>query len=118
MINPLEQVIQTCERLGIKPTERAVYISIAEQKLQFFRKGSLVKSYLVSTSARPPSNVKGSLGTPLGLHEVVERIGAGQPTGTVFKGRVPLGRHFSEIEDAEEIARSLVTTRILWLSGL
>jgi hypothetical protein len=38
-----------------------------------------------------------SLGTPRGLHEIAERIGAGQPPGMVFKSRVPTGRHFSEI---------------------
>lgn len=90
---------------------------ISTATLQFFRKGALVKSYVVSTSAQPPSNVKGSLGTPRGLHEIAERIGAGQPPGTVFKSRIPTGHHFSEMPDA--IAHTnLITSRILWLRGL
>lgn len=113
----LESVNKTHERLGIKPTARFLLVRIGAATLQFFRQGSLVKAYPVSTSLRPPSNVKGSLGTPRGLHEIAERIGAGQPPGMVFKSRVPTGRHFSELPDATAES-NLITTRILWLRGL
>ena len=76
-----------------------------------------MKSYVISTSLRPPSNVKDSLGTPRGLHEIAEKHGAGQPPGIVFKARVATGKHFSEFP-AEEQQRHLITTRILWLGGL
>lgn len=83
----------------------------------FFTDGALRKSYTVSTSLRPPSNQRDSLGTPRGLHEIAERIGAGAPPGIVFKARVSTGRHFAELPP-EEQARNLITTRILWLRGL
>jgi len=76
-----------------------------------------VKSWGISTSKRPPSNVKDSLGTPRGLHEIAERIGAGQPPGMVFKSRVPIGRHYGELPDAA-VNDNLITSRILWLRGL
>ncbi|MDE3084322.1 MAG: L,D-transpeptidase [Verrucomicrobiota bacterium] len=88
------------------------------QTLQFYRNGALVRSYAISTSRRPPSNVKGSLGTPHGLHVIAEKIGAGQPTGMVFKGRAPTGRHFSEFAEDEIDTENLITSRILWLRGL
>jgi hypothetical protein len=113
----MERVNKTCARLGIKPGERILAVRIGTATLQFFRKGALVKSYVISTSKRPPSNIKGSLGTPRGLHEIAERIGAGQPPGMVFKSRAPTGRHFSELPD-EDQARQLITSRILWLGGL
>lgn len=113
----MERVNKTCARLGIKPGERTAVIRIDTATLQFFRKGALVKSYVVSTSMRPPSNIKGSLGTPRGLHEVAERIGAGQPAGMVFVSRAPTGRHFSEFSESES-TRQLITSRILWLGGL
>lgn len=116
-ISPCERVSKACERLGIKSTERFLYVRIATQTLQFFQNSSLVRSYVISTSLRPPSNVRNSLGTPRGLHEIAERIGAGQPPGMVFKARVPTGRHFSEFSDAEQ-ATNLITSRILWLRGL
>jgi hypothetical protein len=117
MMSPWEQVIQTCSRLGIKPTERVLFVRIGTQILQFYRAGQLVRSHLASTSKRPPSNVKGSLGTPRGLHEIAERVGAGQPPGTVFKSRVATGHHFSEWPEGQE-TDNLITSRILWLRGL
>jgi len=108
---------ERCAALGIKPAARVMTVSIARQLLGFFRDGALVQSYVVSTSRRPPSNVKNSLGTPRGLHEIAEKIGAGAPPGTVFKGRVNTGKHFNEFSD-EENERNLITSRILWLRGL
>jgi len=104
-------------RLGIKPADRLLLVRIGASTLQFYSHGDLVKSYVISTSRRPPSNLKNSLGTPRGLHEIAERIGAGQPPGTVFDSRVPTGRHFSELPD-ETADSNLITSRILWLRGL
>ncbi len=116
-ISTCELVSKTCQRLGIKSAERILFVRIATQTLQFYRNSSLVRSYLISTSLRPPSNIKNSLGTPRGLHEIAERIGAGQPPGMVFKGRRPTGRHYSEFSEEEQKA-NLITSRILWLRGL
>lgn len=60
------------------------------------------------------------MGTPRGLHEIAERIGAGQPPGMVFKSRVPTGRHFSEVAETDPDAadHNLITSRILWLRGM
>jgi hypothetical protein len=116
-ISSCEWVRKTCDRLGIKSAERILFVRIATQTLQFYRNSSLVRSYVISTSLRPPSNVKNSLGTPRGLHEIAERIGASQPAGMVFKGRIPTGLHFSEFSEAEQ-KTNLITSRILWLRGL
>jgi len=91
----LEWVNKTCARLGIKPGERLLVVRIGTATLQFFARGVLVQSYVISTSRRPPSNLKDSLGTPRGLHEIAERIGAGQPPGMVYRARVPTGRHYA-----------------------
>ncbi|MBM3855077.1 MAG: L,D-transpeptidase [Verrucomicrobia bacterium] len=118
-MSPIEQITKTCARLGIKPGERVLAVRIGPATLQFFSQGRLVKSYGISTSRRPPSNRKNSLGTPRGLHEIAERIGAGQPPGMVFKARIPTGRHFSELSDsADDRDNNLITSRILWLRGL
>lgn len=112
-----ESFNRTRSALGIKHADRVLIVRIGASSLQFFRDGKIVKSYGVSTSKLPPSNVAHSLGTPRGLHEIAERIGGGQPPGMVFKARVPTGRHFSEIgEDAG--GTNLITSRILWLRGL
>jgi len=116
MMSPWGLVIQTCQRLGIKPTERVLFVRISTQTLQYYRAGELVRSFIISTSKRPPSNIKGSLGTPRGMHEISERIGGEQPIGMVFKARVPTGRHFSEVPEAADNG-NLITSRILWLRG-
>jgi hypothetical protein len=113
----VERANKTGLALGIKPADRLLVAQIGTATLQFYRNAALVASYAISTSKRPPSNVKSSLGTPRGLHEIAERIGAGQPPGMVFRARTPTGRHFSELPEADT-APNLITSRILWLRGL
>lgn len=83
----------------------------------FFQDCALQRSHVISTSRRPPSNVKDSRGTPRGLHVIAEKHGAGTPPGIVFQARVCTGRHFGEFDAAEQ-ANNLITSRILWLRGL
>ena len=104
-------------RLGIKSAERVLVVRADPSTLQYYRHNRLAASYPVSLSLRPRSNVRHSLGTPTGLHEIAERIGAGQPPGTVFRSRVPTGRHFADVQGAAE-ETNLITSRILWLRGL
>ena len=113
-----KKVIERCEAVGIKPATRALCVSIVRQTMQFYRDGELQKAYVVSTSRKPPCNEKGSLGTPVGLHAIAEKIGAGIPPGIVFKGRVATGFHFNEYPAGPEEQGNLITTRILWLKGL
>lgn len=117
MEKPWERVTKACALLGIKPTARVLLVNIGAHTLQFLQAGEVVKSYVISTSRRPPSNRSGSLGTPRGLHEIAERIGAGQPAGMVFKARQPTGRHYRELPGSET-ETNLITSRILWLRGL
>jgi hypothetical protein len=117
MDNPVELVTKACARLGIKPADRSLVVRLGTQTMQFLKSGAVVKTYVISTSRRPASNEKDSLGTPCGLHAIAERIGAGQPPGMVFKARVPTGRHYSELP-VTETEPNLITSRILWLRGL
>ncbi len=117
MVSKLERVTDKCAALGIKPTVRLLLVSINDQTLQFFEGGEPKKAFVISTSKRPPSNRKGSLGTPRGLHRIDEKIGAGSPPGIVFKGRRSTGFHYLEYPNPEG-AECLVTSRILWLRGL
>ena len=45
----------------------------------------------MSSSKQPPSCIENSLGTPWGLHKVIEKIGNDEKKGMVFEGRVPIG---------------------------
>lgn len=69
-------------------------------------------------SARPPSCLENSLGTPNGLHRVVEMYGDGVEPGRVFVGREDTGKHYRGRDDFGPEQKTLVTTRILRLEGL
>jgi hypothetical protein len=112
-----KRLIQKCACLSIKPTNEVMTVSIAHQEMVFWRDGRIAGTFSVSTGRRPPSCMVDSLGTPTGLHAVADRIGDGEPIGTVFKGRVSLGRVYSEMPP-EEQRKNLITTRIMRLRGL
>ncbi len=92
-------------------------VSIEEQKLVYWRDGQVAATFAVSTGRRPPSCLVNSLGTPTGLHAIADRIGAGEPVGTVFKGRVSQGQVYSEMP-SDKREKNLITTRIMRLRGL
>ena len=89
-------------------------VSIPSQKLALYTKGELTKVYDVSTSRFCVSCSQGSNGTPLGKHEVAEKIGDGQPLGMKFKSRRATG----EIVEPNAPGRDPIVTRILWLTGI
>lgn len=92
--------------------------SIQDQCLRLLEGEQVIKSYTISTSAKPPSCIEDSLGTPTGLHEIAEKIGEGEPLGNVFKGRKSIGKTYHELPEEEQRGTNLITTRILRLRGL
>lgn len=102
-----------CTKHGIAPTQFLLLISVAGQTVSLFEQNKYVKTMSCSTSRFGIGQVEGSNRTPLGLHRIVEKIGAGVPAGTVFKARQVVG-HVSQ----PEFAAAKITTRIMWLEGL
>ncbi|MFW5882729.1 MAG: L,D-transpeptidase [Verrucomicrobiota bacterium] len=102
--------------LGIKPSPHLLVANLARQELRHLD-GARERVYRMSSSARPPSCVADSLGTPTGLHAIADKIGAGEPEGTVFRGRVPVASHWRDLPPAEQ-QRNCITSRILRLRGL
>jgi hypothetical protein len=104
---------KVCKRFGITPTQFILAVRIAEQTVSLFEKDNFVKKFPCSTSRFGIGQTEGSNRTPLGLHRIAEKIGAGETAGTVFKARRIIG-HTSQ----PEFADAKITTRILWLEGL
>ena len=111
------RVKQSCKALSITATPRQLIVSIERQELALLRNGTIERIFSISTSKNPPSCRADSNGTPLGLHALGDKIGLDAPLGMVFKGRVAIGRHFSECS-TEAQQRNLITTRIIRLRGL
>jgi hypothetical protein len=108
-----EACVAACGRLEIKPVQFILTVNISAQTVSLFKDGRFVKKFAGSTSRFGSGQREGSNCTPLGLHRIAEKIGGGEPAGTVFKGRQAVG-HTSQpkFKDAK------ITTRILWLEGL
>ena len=105
--------ISACEKNKIALTQFFLIVSIAEQTISLFEKDKFVKKFPCSTSRFGIGQAEGSKCTPLGLHRIAEKIGAGLMAGAVFKARRIIG-HTSQ----PELADAKITTRILWLEGL
>ena len=109
----LESCLATCQRLGIAPTKNMLTVNISAQTVSLFENARLVKTYPCSTSRFGIGQIEGSNCTPLGLHRIAEKIGGGEPAGTIFKAREVVG-HVAELG----VKAGKITTRILWLEGL
>jgi hypothetical protein len=96
------------------PSPHLLKISVPDQKMIVFDRGVEIARYDVSTSKFGVGDRPGSFATPLGLMEVKEKIGAGQPSGMKFKSRRPTG----EIVRPNTPGRDPIVSRILWLRGL
>lgn len=88
-------------------------ISIRRQRLTLKRGRKTLKTYPISSSRFGLGSAEGSMKTPLGQFRVAEKIGHGQPAGTIFKSRVAL-----KPDDPLPDTNDFVTSRILWLDGL
>jgi hypothetical protein len=102
-----------CKENGIALTQFILTVNIAEQTVSLFDQNKFIKKIPCSTSRFGIGQTEGSNRTPLGLHRIAEKIGAGELAGTVFKSRRIIG-HTSQ----PELAEAKITTRILWLEGL
>ena len=72
--------------------------------------------FIFSYSRAPLCNLENSLGTPLGLHVVCEKIGDGVPVNGEFIARKFTGQIIPLAKSENE--KSRITTRILRLQGM
>lgn len=105
-------------RYGVGPGQQIVVVRIAKQRLYLFHGDQLVKEWPISSSVHGIGNREQSYQTPLGVHTIARKIGAGASPGTIFKGRENTGAIAPILTDATPAAEDYVTTRILWLQGL
>lgn len=93
-------------------------VSVADQTLTLFGEHGLVlRQYAVSTAKAGVGEVTGSHQTPRGRHLIRAKIGADQPTNTVFVRRRPTGEIWTPALAEQFPHRDWILTRILWLSG-
>ncbi|MBN1983563.1 MAG: L,D-transpeptidase [Chitinivibrionales bacterium] len=101
--------------IGTVPTS-LLAVSIATQTMKHIKNGQLIAHYTISTSKYGIGNTENSFKTPLGIHQIVEKIGAGAPVGAIFRDRIFTGVVWSPEVGTEE--ENSILTRILRLKGL
>ena len=89
-------------------------ISIRKQQMRVYFDVDDYKEYKISTSKFGVGFEVDSNKTPTGQFEIRQKIGDGEPVGTVYKGRKICGLHDFNDQNDED----LILTRILWLNGL
>jgi UDP-N-acetylmuramate--alanine ligase len=98
------------------PDPEALYVvvSVETQSLLVCRNETVVERYVCSTSRFGNGNRENSLRTPLGLHRICEKYGAGAPAGRIFRDREDTGEDW----DHRSPGDNLILTRILRFEGL
>src|SRR5882672_7218958 len=86
-----EACLTTAWRLQVTPTKYLLTVHISGQTVTLFENGTFIKIYRCSTSRFGIGEVKDSNCTPRGLHRIAEKIGDGEPAGTIFKSRAVVG---------------------------
>jgi len=92
-----------------------IKVSIAKQTLFHHRNTGVCHAYPISTAQKGVGNLTGSLQTPLGKHEICQKIGSQAPIMTAFRGRKPVGIYQAGTDNPNN---DWILTRILWLSGM
>ena len=110
----LRRIFNTIGPLLTEPGARYIVVSIETQTLLVCAKDTVLARYDASTSRFGNGSRENSLKTPLGLHRIKEKIGAGAPPGRVFRDREDTG----EVWDGRSPEDNLILTRILRLEGL
>lgn len=106
-------------RLGVRWTRDLLLVWAGSQRVEWWRTAAprpdayrRYRRFRASTSRFGLGQLLGSYRTPLGLHQIAVKIGAGWPVGTVFRHRVPVGLTWTGTRPAP------IAHRILWLRGL
>lgn len=94
-----------------------VFVSIKHQKLYYLKDGKVQEKYDISTSRFGVGAQMHSQKTPVGLHQVKFKLGAGTPVNGIIKAGVYAGKQADIVTEPIQINEDLITTRILWLEG-
>lgn len=94
-------------------SDSKLLVSVRDQQMLLVKHGNPVKAYPISTSKFGLGDKPGSKRTPLGRMQVAHKIGAGAPSGAVFKSR----RRTGEVLRPNAPGRDPIVSRILWLRG-
>lgn len=94
---------------------RGLWVSVSRQRVVVIDGGRVEVEFRCSTAARGVGQREGTRQTPLGWHEVAEKVGDGLAEGAVLRDREFTGKVWQSGAPAEG---DLILTRILRLRGI
>ena len=96
----------------LRPLHLVAKVSLQQLEL-LDQQGKHIKQYPISTSRFGLGCEEGSFRTPTGRFRIAEKIGDGEPSWMIFKGRSSTGVLAQQGGDED-----LILSRIFWLDGL
>ncbi len=113
-LDRLRRIYKKLSPFFTDPHELYLVVIIEAQTLLVCKDDTVIERYDVSTSRFGNGNRENSLKTPLGMHRINEKFGAGAPPGRIFTDREDTGMDW----DHSQAGDNLILTRILRLEGL
>jgi lipoprotein-anchoring transpeptidase ErfK/SrfK len=112
--NKIPQLQNRLQQLHQNTDNIYLHVDIKKQKLFFIKNKEVIKVYPVSTSKFGTGNLENSNKTPLGVHQIINKIGHNVPPGRIFRSREDTGEDYN----TDMTEENLILTRILRLDGL
>jgi UDP-N-acetylmuramate--alanine ligase len=110
----LTQIYERLKPLLADERDLFLFVDTVSQQLFACRNNTVIEQFKISTALRGLGNREGSEKTPTGLHRVKEKIGAGAPSGRIFRDRLDTGVDCRNVATED----NCIVTRILRLEGL
>lgn len=115
---PARAAFSRATRHGMPADGILLYVSVTRQEMHVTTKAGIQQRYRISSSKYGTGSQANSNKTPLGWHEIADRIGTNAGPGQVFVARKPVnGRIIAESEWKKSQSEDLVLTRIMRLKG-
>tara|TARA_Y100001936_G_scaffold207767_1_gene212877 strand:+ start:80 stop:685 length:606 start_codon:yes stop_codon:yes gene_type:complete len=106
------------QRLFENTNSPELVVDISEQRLYLVQNKLVLKSYPISSSKFGEGSIENSFKTPLGMHQIKEKIGEDVEENTIFISRVDTQKKADIIKNTFDSDNDFVTSRILWLDGM
>ena len=106
------------QRLFENTNSPELVVDISEQRLYLVQNKLILKSYPISSSKFGEGSIENSFKTPLGMHQIKEKIGKDVEENTIFISRVDTQKKADIIKNTFDSDNDFVTSRILWLDGM
>lgn len=87
MLSLPQSFFDKIQSLNIPQTDRILIVSVKDQKMTLFEKGEPKAEYVIATAKNGIGQKANSFQTPLGLHRIKQKIGAGAPPYAIFESR-------------------------------